>query len=320
MNKSTLDIEVLECNPDEALKFKPFGRKGFPIKSEAEFIWKYKKNPDGPARLFILKDRNDRLLGQSVYLPRKLFNIDASTFLAYQGIDTFIEPEARGKGTLEKIQNMALAAIKDPIYSFPNKIAEKIALRNGRKIYAPLEYDLFPLRMQFHKSKFLAYIPNFVFEIVYHLAFMVKYAFADTGISIVELSRFSNRPLNISPKINGIKSIDYLNWRFKDNPTRTYSAFEFMQSGKSLGYIVFTSKQSMIEIYDFLCEKNQEKACLKAFIKWCRKGEYSHIIVQSVGHDFHKFGFFRGKSRKNIISMNFDRENVAFMFGDSDWD
>lgn len=314
------DFDLFECTPDEACKYEPYKKEGFPITSKEVYVWKYQRNPDGPARIFVAANAADGLLGHSVYLPRKLYRDDGNYIMAYQGVDTYLNPAARGRGTLGKMQILAAQALDAPFFSFPNKIAEKIALKHGREIYAPLNYDIFPLKLHLHKSSRLRAVPPPLLDFISYASLLLKYGFAADNVRLVEILRFNRAYTTASGKINGRKTIDYLNWRYIENPSRKYTAFEFVQNDMKLGFIVFTVKDDAVEIYDFLCAPGEEKPCLKAFVKWCRQGDYSHIFVQSVGYDFHKYGFWRTQSRKNVISFNLETKGIAFIFGDSDWD
>ena len=320
VNTSGSGVALFECTPEEACKYKPYEKNGFPITSKEVYVWKYQKNPDGPARIFIAADEERGLLGHCVYMPRKLYFDDNKFITAYQGVDSYLDPVARGKAISGELQTMAAAAINCPFYSFPNKVAEKIALKYGRKIYAPLAYDVFPLKLRLHPSPRLRFVPDRLLDFISYSFYLLKYGFTASDVRLVEIERFKPTHLTASEKINGKKTIDYLNWRYIENPCKKYTAFEFVQGEKVLGYIVSTVKEGKIEIYDFLCAQGKEKACLKAFVKWCRQGDGSHIFVQSVGYDFPKYGFWPSRSRKNIISFRMETQGIAFMFGDSDWD
>lgn len=320
MNTSGSDVALFECTPEEACKYKPYEKSGFPITSKEVYVWKYQKNPDGPARIFVAANEKQGLLGHCVYMPRKLYLDGKKFIMAYQGVDSYLDPGARGKAISGKLQTMAAEAINRPFYSFPNKVAEKIALKYGRKIYAPLAYDVFPLKLRSHPSPHLRFVPGMLLDCISYAYYLLKYGFTDSDVRLVEIERFKHTYLTATEKLNGTKTSDYLNWRYIENPSKKYTAFEFIQNEEVLGYIVSTVKEGKIEIYDFLCPQGKEKSCLKAFVKWCRKSDCSHIFVQSVGYNFHKYGFWPTQSRKNVITFNMQTLGVAFIFGDSDWD
>jgi len=109
--------------------------------------WKYLGNPAGQARIFLVRKGGLKIKGALSFLPRICVKPNSDRFLIMQAVDAFLAPEARGQSLYSKLIKYSTSKLGMPIYGFPNKIAERIEVRSGWKILAPINSWYFPINI-----------------------------------------------------------------------------------------------------------------------------------------------------------------------------
>ncbi len=288
------------------------------IKNSRVFQWKYLDNPGGRARVFVIRDEEMHIKGVLSYLPRIRESQNSERFLIMQAVDAFVSPDARGYFLYDQLIRYSSAKLATPIYTFPNKTAERIELRNGWEIIAPLNSWYFPIRIGLllchTRFRVLAPLLNLISRL---------YAFGRLNQqSHFELRRVIEFDDDFCIRASGPfieRTGKFLNWRFINNPISEFVCHEIYISGELVGYFVYTVKGAAAVIYDFVALKDR-RACIIKILEYLQAQNVSHLVFRCVGMDLGKYGFIRRRSNANIIVHNLKNASPVFTLGDSDWD
>jgi len=99
--------------------------------------------------------------------------------------------------------------------------------------------------------------------------------------------------------IHGVRSAEYLNWRFINNPTANYSAYEFFEGDESLGYCVYKVEGRLALVYDFVTSRNW-RSCFRVFVEKLRQEPIAAVWFPSIGLRLWRFGFVRLRSNNYV--------------------
>ncbi len=122
-----------------------------------------------------------------------------------------------------------------------------------------------------------------------------------------------------TPLIHGVRSAEYLNWRFIDNPMYDYAAHKFLENDKSIGYCVYTVVRSKAEIYDFVV-KQRKRGCLRLLIEHFRSKGIIHMRFRGIGLHLRKYGFIRRRDTLNQCRATMDAPRGPWMLTLADRD
>jgi hypothetical protein len=112
------------------------------------------------------------------------------------------------------------------------------------------------------------------------------------NIQMRPITRFE-RDHELDPHfIHGVRSAEYLNWRFIDNPLKSFLCHEFVENGLSLGYCVHEVCDSIAVILD-LALTRRSRSCLRVLIDHCRHKGIHQVAFTSVGFRMRKYGFMK---------------------------
>jgi hypothetical protein len=95
--------------------------------------------------------------------------------------------------------------------------------------------------------------------------------------------------------IYGIRSAEYLNWRFVDNPMHDYSVYEFFEKDSCIGYCVYSTTDSRAEIFDFVTTRRR-RGCLRLLIDHCRSEHTGTLSFEGSNLGLGTLGFVRRRS------------------------
>lgn len=296
-----------------------FSRHDYGAKNLDWLRWKYFDNPEGTARIFIAEDSDNKIVGLVAYLPRRFTSAESGTFSVMQSVDVFVAEEQRKKGLFSKISRFARSNTNVPKIGFPNKFSINFGLRSGWKILAHLERWGFPVAVG-------SLIAKKSFSLVAPLADMLSKVYAvmwlwgyPRDLKMKPITRFDKDFVVDSNLIHGIRSADYLNWRFINNPMETYSAYEFFEGKESIGYCVYIVDGSSAAIYDFVTNRRRRN-CLRLFVEHCRGKRITYLSFVGVSLRLRRLGFLlRRDSAKAFMTYNLPEKIWMITMCDSDW-
>jgi len=281
--------------------------------------WKYLDNPAGKAHIFLIRDEESKIIGALSFLPRVCVRRNAGRVVIMQAVDALIAPEARGQSLYDKLVRYSTGRIGMPIYGFPNKIAERVEVRNGWKILVLIDSWYFPINMGLllsnSKVKVVSPLLNLIFKIYACLWLSGK----QNNIELRKINEFKD---DFCVKGNHFyieRTSQFLNWRFINNPIRIYFCYEFHNRGGSIGYCVYAVEETTAVIYDFVSNEDQ-RVCWRKIVEHLRVQKITHVVFKCVGINLGKFGFIKRKLGASIISYNMPSGRWFFTLCDSDWD
>lgn len=132
------------------------------------------------------------------------------------------------------------------------------------------------------------------------------------------VDRFEKDFTGEGDRIRGIRSAAYLNWRFIDNPMRTYSACEFLQGDESIGYCVYAKRDFSAEVFDFITVRKRRK-CLRLLLEHVRGEQISHLSFRGIHLGLARLGFLPGGTRQKCIIFQAPQGKWMINMCDSDW-
>jgi len=296
-----------------------FKQENFVLREEHLLRWKYFSNPAGPPRILMVTNGSTDPIGILTFMPREFKTPSGHTIMLMQAVDAFFSRELRGKGMLRKLIEYSKQVIHAPVYSFPNKLAENTMRKSGWKFYSEVDSWFFPIdigqRLSGRIGRYCAPLGNLIGKM---------YAYIRLGglrddIEVARVKRFQREIPAPTNQAWGLRSADYLNWRFIDNALKEYRCYEFFEAGECIGYCVIGRKDANSELYDFIVWKNQKK-CLRKVIEICRQDSVQYLFCRAVGVELSKMGFIKLKSLSNLIVYDLPNYPWSLMACDCDWD
>ena len=288
-------------------------------KREQWVRWKYMENPAGRARVFVVRDSTSRIKGALSFMPRFFLKPKRGAVLIMQAVDALLAPDVRGKGLYPKLLKYAMEVIGTPIYTFPNKMAERIEIQCGWRLLSSVGSWYFPVGIGYLISdrslSFLSSILNRLSKIYAQLWL----GNGVNGVSLRFVEKFEQDFIPNTGKVWGERSSAFLNWRFIDNPLKAFSCYEFVLEGDIIGYCVLDVDGQSAELYDFVALR-QRRMCIGKLVEYCHEKAITHVLFRNIGLKLWNFGFVRLRSRSNVMEYNLSHEPWVMTFCDCDWD
>jgi hypothetical protein len=290
------------------------------LRETAWLHWKYIQNPDGRGRLYVLRDAFGVIAGTVGYIPKPYDNKTNSDALVYQLVDGFVAPQFRKKGFFNEMLVLSQRDIKGPVLAFPNELARKTPLKTGFKLCSRIDIWTFPLDPIFAVMKrnntFLK-----LFSRIFHRCYKLIFLNGNSRkIAMEPVVRFDKHFEDSESRIRKHIRAEFLNWRFVDNPLRSYVCYHFLLDNAPIGYCVFTIEGMSIELFDFVAE-NFEKACFRALAHFCWEKGQTHIVYPGAGLHLQKLGFIKrsGYRRFVLLRGRLPLNSGIIKLRDSDW-
>lgn len=255
--------------------------------------WKFLDNPDGPATMQVAEDQNNKVVAFQAFLPRKFKSAETGVFSVVNCVDAFVADVKRDKGVYLGLSKYARKTFIFPRVAFPNQKSYRHALRDGYyKTIAPIEEWSFPLKignlLAGGPYAFLSGVAN-ALSSIWAFLWLRK---SPKNLHIQEVQRFERSFDMGDDVIHGIRSTDYLNWRFIDNPMQDYAVYEFLEDSNPIGYCAYKEAGSAAQLCDFVVTHNH-RACIRLLLKNLKGKGISHLSCPGVGLHLGKFGFLR---------------------------
>jgi hypothetical protein len=205
-----------------------------------------------------------------------------------------------------------------PLLGFPNKRAEGLHLRCNWRALAEEERWEFPCavgrRLANGPAKCFAPFAN---------ALSKAYAFLWLGpkpseIAMKPVEKFQRSFFLDSPGMAGSRSAEFLNWRFIDNPMRSYFCHEYYDGGDCIGYSAYGMDGLSAELFDFVVARKRRQ-CLKLLVEHCRSAGITYILFRGIGLRLRRYGFLKRRGSGNYIAFGLPKGHYTITLCDSDW-
>ena len=280
--------------------------------------WKYLENPHGQARIFVVENSLEEINGLLAYMTNICSDSDSGPLRIMQTVDGIVDPDARGKGVYLKLLQNSMKTIDTPVIGFPNKAAENAHIKCGWRVLAPEERWYFPVMIGELGLNTWAGLAGPLINLMSRVYASIWLGSGRGNVEMTKVERFRRDFAIQTVDTCGIRSADFLNWRFIDNPMREYQTYEFLDGGDTIGYCVYGLDGASAEIFDFVVSRRQ-RVCLHQLVEHCRKKKITHLLFRGTGLRLGRFGFVKGKSIGNYISYDLPRGSYSFTLCDSDW-
>ena len=244
--------------------------------SEPDFFdWQYLNNPEGEAIVIVAKDdeKTNSIIGVESILPMNLM-INQKVVKASLSCNSYIHPDYRKKGIFSKL----IYLIKKEstinnifcIYGVANDNSFNSFIKKDSHEISNLPILFRPIRL----SNYFSFpLGNFL-----HLFDNIWKIKKSNNPNIIQFSDYFDESFEMlckkaNQRIPIIKhrTKEYLNWRYKDHPTREYKTFVLKENSILEGYIVtrktVVNGKSIGVIVDFLVDSNTNPEKIKDLIK-----------------------------------------------------
>ena len=216
---NTKDIDqIIELNQRVFSKQEHFEIK----RDRVWFEWKNLKNPFGESIIIVSENENKEIVGSRIFWAWK-FKIRMNEFLAYQPIDTVVDPNYQGKGLFYKMTKKALDIALEKnssfIFNFPNQNSLPGNLNLGWS----------------YVSKLIWYVkiknPGYVFnqnKQAESLSDLKNYKITEEKIKDIKFKD------NFDGKVKATKSFSFIKWRYIDHPFFNYGIITYKKNKKEI--------------------------------------------------------------------------------------
>jgi hypothetical protein len=250
--------------------------------SEGYWNWKYIDNPLVPSdpQVIVATEKN-RIIGARPFLLTQMW-VNNSKVIAAQHCDTMVHPEHRNKGIFNKMGEYSINFMKEHDYAlsfgFPGPMSRSGFLKQGYSIIAPTEIMFKPqnsgkiLKKRIN-NKFIANSMGFIFDRL--LDSKVPEYPIRAGYEVEAIDSI-NADLNVidfwkeHTKIDIVRSIEILNWRFGKHPEHAYKYILVKKEQILKGYgVISVQKQADGTNHGILIDylmKDNDVYCLNLLI------------------------------------------------------
>ena len=280
--------------------------------------WKYRRSPDGRARVFVAENPDKTIVGTLAYLPRRFAIADGDSLTALQVVDIFLSVELRTQRVFLGLLDHVRQRIDGPRIGLPNHLSEVFGPKFGWYVLGPYEAWQFPVSVGgLREEKSMAFIAPLANALsrIYASCWLPG---APRNLEMRRITRFVRDYVLDSAAIHGERSADYLNWRFIENPVAKYFAFEFFEDDESVGYCVYSPVGSSAVLSDFVTTRRR-RSCLRLFVEHCREKAFARIKFVGTGLQLSKFGFVHRRSKRKCTACKLPKGRWIITPCDSDY-
>ena len=215
--------------------------------------WEFMAGPDGKAFIYIAEEEG-KLIGHFADIPRK-FSVNGKTVLGTLSLDLMVHPDFRRRGIFGEMGRYAIQRVKAAqglfltAYPIREETIQGLTKIGWKKIVG-LPVLVYPIRFQGIVDRYLHFRPLSVLlggvaGFFYFLLFQGRGRPKQTaGIAVDQVDQlddefdlFWQRASSIFPII-GVRDRLFLNWRYRQNPSRNYVIYRARKNGEMRGYIV----------------------------------------------------------------------------------
>ncbi len=249
-------------------------------KDDATFDWKYLRNPDGPAISRVACDESGAVVGSYSYVPRRFLH-DGRPLLLMQASDAMTLPEWQGQGIFTGLDNEVCTAAGvagfPTVWAYSGRLSLKGFLRNGWQHIgdAPLLRRRFRSRRSLLRAGRLGPLAAVFAPLLdvglgwRHRALLARSKAGGGAAELVRLARFDERVDRLfeacapASGLVGVRSADWLNWRYVDTPSRRQECLGLVAADGALrGYVVAEFQAGHAFLVDHLAADASARATL----------------------------------------------------------
>jgi GNAT superfamily N-acetyltransferase len=303
--------------------------------------WQFMEGPAGKALIHIVEDRG-KVVGHFADLPRQ-FSVHGKVARGTLSIDLMVHSDYRRRGIFEAMGRYAIRRVKNEnglfLMSYPIRSETIHGFKKlGWEEVVQLPVLVYPIKFIGIVNRYLHLSPlSFLIggaaRLFYKFFFETKNGGESKEIIIEEIrtlddqfESFWHRALSLY-SIMGIRDRGYMNWRYFQHPTRTYTIYRALQKGEMKGFIVLR-KVDLLEfnsavIVDLLAlDEDVLIALVKKGILFSRQ-EGADLLGFMVpkGHLYYKIlggmGFL--PSLKMFLFMIYSHEEGRELFDPKAW-
>jgi predicted N-acetyltransferase YhbS len=223
------------------------------------FDWQYLRNPEGEAIVITARD-DDKIVGVESILPMNII-VDQKIVKASLSCNSYVHPNYRKKGIFSKlisiVQEESMKKDISCIYGVANDNSFDSFIKKGSHEISNMPILFRPLRL----SNYFSFPLNSILRPFDNIWKIKK----NVNPNITQFNDYFDESFEIlvkkaSQNIPIIKqrTKEFLNWRYKDHPTREYKTFVLNENSILGGYIIIrktnVNGKSIGIIVDFLVD------------------------------------------------------------------
>lgn len=219
---------------------------------KTEEVWRYKhiNNPFGES-LVLVAEENNEIVGVRAFM-RWQWQKGEEIYSAFRAVDTATHPDHQGKGIFKKLTLKALEIGKERgdhfVFNTPNAQSKPGYLKMGWREVDKLKIELRPLNLLQLKKKEYDY----------------KTSGNEDDIEELLSSCFEN--LKVGDRLFTPKDIDYLKWRYLNNPLQDYWVI-FAKEYFIAGYVKRRKRFKEFRVSESIVSKRGMKSAKSAILK-----------------------------------------------------
>jgi len=229
--------------------------------------WKYLENPHGKAIMWVAEDKEGEIVGAEAFMPRKI-RINGKEFLTHHGADAMVLPGWQRKGILialntnvfEQCWKMGDALV----HIFPNHRSVGSLRKVKMHPVSPVQELELSLRGRhlfkriLVKAPFLSAFLQPIGDFVIRAGRLKRFLNHQYSTRIEPVQRFDEALADVGMAaleeipVHMVRDLDFLNWRYVDNPTKRHRCFAAYRDSKPVGYLAMDCSGKQAYIFDLL--------------------------------------------------------------------
>lgn len=295
--------------------------------TERKLIWKYKKNPAGIA-LILTKEDKENIIGFRALVPWQ-FIINKREQIIYQFCEASTHPEYRGKHIFSELTKEAMKKSgKHIFFNYPHEGNSLPAYKRsfGTMKVDEIKYMIIMNRIYHFPKLFRKDEENeyFVFDrSARKINKITKHKWEQLLAKLPEKSLENGK---IIPK----RGLNFIKWRFIENPLKHYRLVLVIDSKKPVGYLIFNKRKyfkvNILTVIDILKTKefNQSRDIIQIIKTILRKWKEPLIIYpclkSMINNDRElKKIFIIPKKHINLAVTDYNSSNIGFYLNPNNW-
>lgn len=247
------------------------------------YQWLYEKNPYGEAKAWLaIDDTSGEVAGFTVALPREI-NVLGEQVYCWNCADFSINKKYRTLGAAIKLRRAAKDGVdsgKMPfLYAHPNDRMLVVHQKVGHLIIGKMVRYAKPLKLNKKArevfgenilSKSVSAVGNPILRITskefFHKGKYESSTFKDVQFG-EEFSDFYEK-FRRQYKVSGVRSAEYLNWKYLENPLYEAQTHLIRMNGELIGYIIYSVDNEVAQVREvcYLDRDNADKYLLASFL------------------------------------------------------
>ena len=282
-----------------------FWSTNFPEWPAEKFDWYYRKNTAGIADCWlIVESASGTIIGTTTIFPRHFYS-KGETLLGGIAGDFAVDKQHRTLGAALALQKALVDYCRsgryDFVYGYPNDRSRPVQKRAGFQLLGPASRLVRVLRIEPYLARYISNKPLIrilAAGLGFGMSLFARESYVRSSASyrqeLLEApdSRFDDlfdRAKNNFGLI-GVRTNNFLTWRFKDCPYRKYTFFTLCRKNDNslIGYIVYYHHDGGIIIADLFFETPLllKNALLPSFLKYLRTNKFINASMVFCGENF----------------------------------